>query len=66
MFQTSDIDESKEMQNRLPHFHTIPSSVVLEILLALSRVAQVALIEIYFDTVNGFRNKDAPCCERRT
>ncbi|KRX11461.1 hypothetical protein T07_3438, partial [Trichinella nelsoni] len=33
---------------------------------ALSRDAQVALIEIYFDTVNGSRNKDAPCCERRT
>ncbi|KRZ64486.1 hypothetical protein T08_12819 [Trichinella sp. T8] len=55
-----------EMQNPLPHFHTIPSSVVLEILLALSQVAQVALTEIYFDTVNGFRNKDAHCCERRT
>ncbi|KRX90153.1 hypothetical protein T12_5978 [Trichinella patagoniensis] len=26
MFQTSGIDESKEMQNRLLHFHTIPSS----------------------------------------
>ncbi|KRY07233.1 hypothetical protein T03_12935 [Trichinella britovi] len=26
MFQTSDIDESMEMQNPLPHFHTIPSS----------------------------------------
>ncbi|KRX30411.1 hypothetical protein T05_3762 [Trichinella murrelli] len=24
MFQTSDIDESMEMQNPLPHFHTIP------------------------------------------
>ncbi|KRY03363.1 hypothetical protein T12_9858 [Trichinella patagoniensis] len=36
----------------------------MEILLALSPVAQVALTEIYFDTVNGFRNKDAPCCKR--
>ncbi|KRX76350.1 hypothetical protein T06_11300 [Trichinella sp. T6] len=61
MFQTTDIEESMEMQNRLPHFHTIPVTHR-----ALSRVAQVALIEIYFDTVNGFRNKDAPCCERRT
>ncbi|KRY05464.1 hypothetical protein T12_4552 [Trichinella patagoniensis] len=59
MFQTSDIDESKEMQNPLPHFHKF-------LVAALSRVAQVALIEIYFDTVNGFRNKDAHCCERRT
>ncbi|KRX13377.1 hypothetical protein T07_6023 [Trichinella nelsoni] len=45
---------------------SIKSSVVLEILLALSRDAQVALIEIYFDTVKGSRNKDARCCERRT
>ncbi|KRX29263.1 hypothetical protein T06_720, partial [Trichinella sp. T6] len=32
----------------------------------LSPFAQVALIESYFDTANGFQNKDAHCCERRT
>ncbi|KRY02735.1 hypothetical protein T12_5867 [Trichinella patagoniensis] len=44
------------MQNLLPHFHTIPSSSHIE----------VALIKIYFDAENRFRNKDALCSNRIT